>query len=214
MKTYLFDFDGTLVDSMPSFISGVLKELDKHKIKYSDDIIKTITPLGFLGTAEYFVKQYNLDCNAQELVELFKANMRDEYFYRIPAKSNVVETLKKLKERGDSINVLTASPHVTLDACLKRLGIYNLFDNVWSCDDFSTTKTDPEIYKQVAEKLGKKTSEVLFLDDNIFANQTAKRANMKSCGVYDKSSSDMVDKMKQACDFYIFDFAELVDIDF
>ena len=112
------------------------------------------------------------------------------------------------------INVLTASPYVTLDACLKRLGLYELFDNVWSCDDFSTTKTNPEIYKKVAEKLGKKPSEVLFLDDNIFANLTAKLAGMKSCGVYDQSSSDMVDKMKQACDFYIFDFSELVNLEF
>ena len=40
MKTYLFDFDGTLVDSMPSFIAGVLKVLDEHSLKYNDDIIK------------------------------------------------------------------------------------------------------------------------------------------------------------------------------
>ena len=42
-KTYLFDFDGTLVDSMPTFISVMLKILDEHKIKYSDDIVKIIT---------------------------------------------------------------------------------------------------------------------------------------------------------------------------
>jgi beta-phosphoglucomutase-like phosphatase (HAD superfamily) len=52
MKTYLFDFDGTLVDSMPTFISGVLKELDKNNCVYGEDIIKIITPLGFNGTAE------------------------------------------------------------------------------------------------------------------------------------------------------------------
>ena len=214
MKTYLFDFDGTLVDSMPSFVFGVLKVLDDHQIKYGDEIVKIITPLGLLGTAKYFIKDFNLDYKEEELVEVFKANMREDYFYKIPAKSNVEKTLKTLKERGDSLNVLTASPHETLDACLKRLGLYDLFDNVWSCEDFSTTKTDPEIYKQAAKKLNKKTNEVLFLDDNIFANQTAKKASMKSCGVYDQSSSDMVDQMKQACDFYIFDFIELLDIEF
>ena len=214
MKTYLFDFDGTLVDSMPSFVFGVLKVLDDHQIKYGDEIVKIITPLGLLGTAKYFIKDFNLDYKEEELVEVFKANMREDYFYKIPAKSNVEKTLKTLKERGDSLNVLTASPHETLDACLKRLGLYELFDNVWSCEDFSTTKTDPEIYKQAAKKLNRRTSEVLFLDDNIFANQTAKKASMKSCGVYDQSSSDMVDQMKQACDFYIFDFIELLDIEF
>ena len=34
MKTYLFDFDGTLVDSMPFYIGGILSELDKNNCKY------------------------------------------------------------------------------------------------------------------------------------------------------------------------------------
>ena len=33
-NTYLFDFDGTLVDSMPSFISVMLRILDENGIKY------------------------------------------------------------------------------------------------------------------------------------------------------------------------------------
>ncbi len=214
MKTYLFDFDGTLVDSMPAFISGVLKELDKNNCKYGDDIIKIITPLGFAGTADYFIKTFGLNVGVEELVQIFKDNMKDEYFYKIQAKNNVIKVLKELKEKGASLNVLTASPHVTLDACLKRLGIFDLFDNVWSCDDFETTKANPEIYKMVAKKLEKPVEKVLFLDDNINADLTAKTAGMKVCGVYDKSSDDFVEQMKNACDFYIFDFEELPKIDF
>ena len=41
--------------------------------------------------------------------------------------------LKSLKEKGADLNVLTASPHSMLDVCLKRLGIYDIFTNVWSC---------------------------------------------------------------------------------
>ena len=214
MKTYLFDFDGTLVDSMPAFISGVLKELDKNNCKYGDDLIKIITPLGFAGTADYFIKTFGLNVGVEELVQIFKDNMKDEYFYKIPAKNNVIKVLKELKENGASLNVLTASPHVTLDACLKRLEIFDLFDNVWSCDDFETTKANPEIYKMVAKKLDKPVEKVLFLDDNINADLTAKTAGMKVCGVYDKSSDDFVEDMKKACDFYIFDFDELPRIDF
>ena len=46
-KTYLFDFDGTLVDSMPAYISVMLRILDENNIKYESDIIKIITPLGY-----------------------------------------------------------------------------------------------------------------------------------------------------------------------
>ncbi len=214
MKTYLFDFDGTLVDSMPSFVSGVLRELDKANCKYDNDIIKIITPLGFAGTADYFIKTFNLKITVEDLVKAFKENMKDEYFYNIPAKNNVIKILKELKENGASLNVLTASPHVTLDACLKRLGLFDIFDNVWSCDDFNTTKANPEIYKMVAKKLNVKISDVLFLDDNLSADTTAKSAGMKVCGVYDKSSHDYIDQMKEVCDFYIFDFEELPKIKF
>jgi len=55
-NTYLFDFDGTLVDSMPAYISVMLRILDEHKIAYGDDIVKITTPLGYAGTAAYFQK--------------------------------------------------------------------------------------------------------------------------------------------------------------
>jgi len=135
-------------------------------------------------------------------------------FYNIPAKNNVVETLKILKSEGADLNVLTASPHATLDPCLKRLGIYDIFTNVWSCEDFNTTKADPQIYKMAAEKMNAQVNEVLFLDDNFDADKTAKKAGMLVCGVYDRSSEDYREDIKSVSDFYIDDFKELLDIKF
>ena len=36
-KTYLFDFDGTLVDSMPTFTAVMLKILNENNIKYDEN---------------------------------------------------------------------------------------------------------------------------------------------------------------------------------
>ena len=52
-KYYLFDFDGTLVDSMPYYAKAMLQILDENGISYPEDIVKTITPLGYGGTADY-----------------------------------------------------------------------------------------------------------------------------------------------------------------
>lgn len=213
MKTYLFDFDGTLVDSMPTYASSMLRILDENGIEYGNDIIKIITPLGLSKTAEYFV-ELGVKLPVEEIYALMGKYMLEEYTYNIPAKKNVIEVVKKLKERGDSINVLTASPHITLDVCLKRLGIFDIFDNVWSCDDFATTKANPEIYKMAADKIGTTVDKVLFLDDNYNADKTAKTAGMKVCGVYDASSAEYTDEIKAVADYYIDDFAELLDIDF
>lgn len=213
MKTYLFDFDGTLVDSMPVYASLMLRLLDENNVSYGDDIVKIITPLGFKGTAKYFVEM-GLNLSEEKLIELMNKYAYYEYANNIPSKNNVVKVLKKLKDEGASLNVLTASPHATLDICLKRIGIYDLFDNVWSCDDFNTTKADPEIYKMAAEKIGEKCENILFLDDNFNADKTAKSAGMKVCGVFDKSSEEYVEEMKNLCDFYIYDFEELININF
>ena len=211
MNTYLFDFDGTLVDSMPTYVASMLRILDENGIPYEKDIVKIITPLGVKGTAEYFI-ELGVKKSLFEIVEDMKKYMLDGYFNVIPAKENVVSVLKELKRRGASLNVLTASPHITLDACLKRLELYDLFDNVWSCDDFCTTKADPEIYKMAAGKLNKNVSEVLFLDDNLNADQTAKKAGMKVCGVYDDSSKEYVNEIKAATDYYIYNFSDLLEI--
>ena len=210
---YLFDFDGTLVDSMPTFVSAMLRILDESRISYDSNIIKIITPLGLSGTAEYYINQLGVKMSKEHLMSVMKEYMLDAYFHTIPAKKNVPEVLKALKAQGASLNVLTASPHITLDACLKRLGLWALFDNVWSCDDFNTTKADPQIYVLAAKRLNRSVEEVLFLDDNLNADMTAKAAGMQVCGVYDDSSRDVAAQIKAVTDFYIYDFKELLDLE-
>ena len=209
-KAYLFDFDGTLVDSMPTFVSAMLRILDENHVPYDNGILKIITPFGLNGTAEYYINQLGVKMSKEQLIGVMKDYMLDAYFHTIPAKKNVPDVLRELKNRGASLNVLTASPHSVLDVCLKRLGIYELFDNVWSCDDFGTTKADVNIYKMAAEKLGKRVEEVLFLDDNYNADKTAKESGMAVCGVYDKSSEDYTEDIKKVSDFYIYNFKELL----
>lgn len=213
MRNYLFDFDGTLVDSMPTYVSSMLRILDENNIEYSRDIVRIITPLGLGGTAEYYIT-LGIKMSKEEILEKMLAYMTEAYENTIEAKSNVIETVRLLHARGDRLHVLTASPHSSLDPCLKRLGIFDLFDNVWSCEDFGTTKADPEIYRMAAEKIGAPIDEILFLDDNLNADTTAKSAGMKVCGVFDESSREYTEQIRAATDYYINDFSELPKIEF
>ncbi len=211
MNTYLFDFDGTLVDSMPTYVGVMLRILDENGIPYDDELMKRITPLGYVGTAKYY-RELGAQMSEEEMIARMRKYAIAEYTHNVPAKANVVDVVRKLKADGCSLHVLTASPHVTLDPCLKRLGIYDLFENVWSCEDFGTTKADPEIYRMAAAKIGQPVEQILFLDDNYNADKTAKEAGMMVCGVYDDTSREYVEEIKSVSDYYIYDFRELLSL--
>lgn len=212
VNTYLFDFDGTLVDSMPNWSTVMKRILDDYNIPYPDDIIRILTPLGTVNSAKYYV-ELGVPLSQEEIIGLMGKHMLDEYWYRIPAKENVIEVLTKLKSEGCSLNILTASPHITLDPCLKRLGMWELFSNIWSSDDFNTSKNNPDIYKEAAKKLNTRPENILFVDDNINACKAGKLGGVTVCGVYDETSKDIIDEIKSVTDFYIYNFSELPNLD-
>ena len=208
-KTFLFDFDGTLVDSMPTYAGVMLRILDECGVSYGDDLVKIITPLGFKDTAKYYINM-GVQLPYEEIVRRMGEYAIDAYTNDVQAKEGVIETLRALKERGDDLHVLTASPHVTLDPCLKRLGIWDLFTNVWSCNDFDTNKSDPDIYRRAAEKIGRPVEEIIFLDDNYNADKTAREAGMQVWGVYDDTSAEYEAEIRSVTQRYIRDFREIL----
>ena len=212
MNTYLFDFDGTLVDSMPTYAGMMLGILRENNVAHEPDIIKIITPLGYAKTAELFASM-GLNKPAQEILSIMNERAVAAYTHDVPAKEHVIDALLRLKARGDDLNVLTASPHAMLDPCLKRLGVWDLFTHVWSCDDFGTTKADPKIYRMAAEQIGRPVDEIWFLDDNLGADTTATAAGMRVCGVYDLSSAEYTKQIQAVCDAYIEDFSQIERLD-
>ncbi len=209
-KKLVFDFDGTLVDSMTQWANKMFYVLRKRNLPYPDDLIKTITPLGDIGTAEYFIQHLGAKGSVQDLIADMDEYAMQEYAYRIPAKVSVEETLIRLKERGYSLNVLTASPHRMLDVCLKRLRLFTLFDNVWSCEDFGMTKSNVQIYHQVAERLQTSAENCIFFDDNIHALMVAKQAGMQVIGVYDDSALEYREEIQKTVSQYIYRFDEMI----
>lgn len=209
---YIFDFDGTLVNSMPYWSQKMINILEKEGVDYPEDIIKIITPLGDLGTAKYFKEELKVNLSIEEMIAMMDEFALPKYRDIIELKAGVLDYLKMLKANNCSLNVLTASPHKMLDPCLKRNGIYNLFDNIWSCEDFKMTKSEPEIYKQAVRKIGTTEKDTVFFDDNIGAVKTAAQAGLYTVGVYDKSGEDFMAELKEVADLYIESFVNLEQI--
>ena len=210
-KKYIFDLDGTLIDSMTiAWKYILLKFLDERGIDYPSDIIKRVITLGFPGIAAYYKEHFSVTETPEEIVAYFQDGLQELYDNVIPAKPHVEETLRTLKKRGMKLNVLTASPHSFLDPCLKRLGLTELFDNLWTLEDFPTTKADPKIYLLAAERLGVIPEDCVMVDDSIGAIRPSKAAGLTTVGVYDDVSKDCEAEMRATADTYIYDFKELL----
>ncbi len=209
MSTYLFDFDGTLVDSMTQWGNKVLLVLEKAGITPPKGILKLLTPLGDIGSMRYYREQMGVTMTDQEMLAIMDAYAYPEYSERIPAKPYVKETLLRLKAQGHRLSVLTASPHRMLDVCLQRLELYDLFDRVWSCEDFHMTKAQPEIYCAAAKELGVAVTDCIFVDDNIVAVKTAMEAGMQAVAVHDPSAQAFEEELRRIAPRYIEDFRQL-----
>ena len=195
---------------MPTWSRKVLRILEKRGIEYPPDLLRILTPLGDLGAAAYYHRVFGLtdpdEVLFAEMDEYAVPRYRDE----IPAKPEVADALRELLARGKRVSVLTASPHKVVDPCLARNGILDLFEHVWSCDDFFTTKADPMIYHKAADALGCRVNEIIFCDDNINAIRSAKNAGCQTVAVFDESSREDEALMRAVADRYIYTFKELL----
>ena len=73
MRAYLFDFDGTLVDSMPTWETKMTRILHEEGVDYPPDLITTIATLGDLGSAQYFQKEFGVTLTVDEMFEKMDA---------------------------------------------------------------------------------------------------------------------------------------------
>jgi len=207
MDAYIFDFDGTLVDSMPMW-ENMIRTLFKNKgVPFPHNLMKIITPLGQAESIKYLT---SLDdrLKENEIVEFMYDFVSNQYANVIQPKKHVADLLNKLYTRGKRLFVLTACAHDLLDPCIERIGIDKFFEGVFTCEDLGSKKSDIDIYYKTAKIIGVETNNCYFFDDNAEALKKAHDSGMKTCGVFDSTSKDYVDEIKSFVDCYVYDFNE------
>ena len=209
-KNYVFDLDGTLVDSMEKAVKIVLDYLDEHGVPYEPSIVKILTPLGFRGISVYYATELGVPRTPDEIYATFTERLLKAYAREMRLKSGVERALKGLKAQGARLCVLTASPHVFTDICLKNWGVYELFDNVWTAEDFGLLKSDVRIYGEAAKRLGVDVSECVMVDDSLRVLRTAKSAGMRTVGVYESFSDDEWAEIIKTADLSVRRLDELI----
>ncbi len=194
---------------MPTWGGVYVKLLRDADIDPPAQMVKEITPLGNAGAADYCIA-HGLNMKREKILEIVFAEFERMYLSTIVAKPFVKEALLRLRSEGARLHVLTASSHAYVDPCLKKEGIFELFDNVWSSDDFPYTKAQAQIYTAVAQRLAVAPCDCAFFDDNLIAIETATAVGMFTVGVYDASSALLAERIQKAAHKYVRSFEELL----
>ena len=208
-EVYVFDLDGTLVDSMPYFTRGILSIPDEEGIPYGDELIKILTPLGYTKSAEYYVNVLGMRDSVEHIVERITEKLVFEYSNNIVLKPGVGDYLRRLHASGARLFVLTASPHVVTDVCLQHNGVFDLFERVWSVEDFGLSKSDTRIFLEVARQIGCQPHEIHYFDDSLIALENATAAGLDTYGVRDSHSPDELTRMRTLSLHFVNSFAEM-----
>ncbi len=209
-ENYVFDFDGTLVDSLKCFKTGIISLFEKYNLPCDPDILSKVNHMGDEQLSKY-IKELGADASVEEIYNELINTFKDSYKKDIVLKPYVKECLEYMNSKGIKLNILTANSHSIMDVCLKKLGIYSLFDNVWTVEDFGTDKGNPMIFESVAQRLGVATSEIVFVDDSSRVIKTAKSVGMKTVGVYDEANDEKRKNFDGFADLFVMNFKELAE---
>ena len=205
----IFDFDGTLLDSMfiwDTIGEDYLRTLGKEP---HEDLKETFMTLTLEEAAEYYREHYKVTLSVTEIVDSINAMVEGIYRTKVTLKPGVAEYLRLLKERGVKMCVATVTDRYLVEDTLERLGILHYFSEIFTCAEVGYGKDKPIIYQKALEHLGTAKEETFVFEDSLFALETAKADGFPTVGVYDMHESRQ-EEMKRLADCYVRSFEEPV----
>lgn len=205
-KGAIFDLDGTILDSTNIWHMVDTKFFSMHNMSVPSDYLENISAMNIYDIARYTINRFNFNYKVNELVDLWNNMAIEEYTKNVLIKPYVKEYLLKLKSEGIKLGIATALDSLLYEPCLKRNGIFDIFDDHRSLSTMKNGKDSPDIYLFVAGKLGVKPEECMVFEDIAKGCKSAKSANFYVVGVNDSNNENI----KEYTDKYIYSFKELL----
>lgn len=172
---YIWDLDGTLIDSYPGIMESLLNVLDYYHIKLKKDYVYNYIMQNSVSDFLSFIsKEYSLDL---DLVRKKNREFEIKTEKNVELISGALETLKGIKERGDLNFLYTHKGEATKDI-LKNLGIFEYFTLVLTSENNFKRKPDPEAINYIVDKYSLKRSDTYYVGDRPLDILCAKNANI------------------------------------
>ena len=173
---YLFDMDGTLVDSEKLKGLALVKACMHFGGEVDVETYKAVMGESWEQVTNYFFMKARIAPDFDEFNAVFKLAYQELLFHELKPNPNVVEFLSVLKDRGKKIGVVSSAFAWMVDQVLTQLDLKKFFDVVITQENVARHKPDPEAYLLALEKLDLPCSEVLVFEDSEVGIIAAKNA--------------------------------------
>lgn len=183
----IFDWDGTLMDSIGLIVESMHIAGEAHGFRTTDQAVKDIIGLSLMHGIEILYPQ------ASEAQKLAIQQSYAEYYipnsHRTPFFTPIENMLLTLKQQDKQLAVATGKKRKGLDRVLEASASRHYF-TITRCADESGSKPDPQMLRDILDYTKQPISQAVFIGDSIYDIQMANRLGMTSIAVnYGTASS-------------------------
>lgn len=185
MNAALFDMDGLLLDTEPSWGVVMKAKAEAHGIVIPMNRVRETAGLRIIEVCYHWQRNFpwpeNLSPEAlsEEIIDGVIARSKEEGSV-LPG---VLSLLQDLQKEGWKIGLASSSPLRMIEDLLEHFEMTPFFEAVVSADTAALGKPHPEVYLQCAQQLGVGAHQCVVLEDTVNGCIAAKAARMKTLAV-------------------------------
>jgi HAD superfamily hydrolase (TIGR01509 family) len=175
---YIFDCDGTLVDSMPLHFRAWRTAFRRHGASFDFDWALFVSRAGMPleQTVEALNEQFGAALDPKRVVEVQLETYRT-LLAEVTAIEEVVAFARQVAQVA-KLSVASGGQRPEVEASLVNIGIFDLFSVIVAGSDVSRGKPDPEILLRCADGMGVAPHDCLVIEDGELGIEAARRAGM------------------------------------
>lgn len=207
----IFDFDGTLVDSLGMWQKIDDDYLGNFGIEVPSDLHEAIAGMSFDETADYFKKRFDLKDSLEDIKKTWNDMSFEAYEKEIGAIPGALDFVEYLNRKEMPVALATSNIPDPTNACLTRLGLSGHFQTQCFTGGDIKGKPDPAVYLKAAESLGVDPSDCLAFEDTLEGVQSAKAAGMDVMLVKGDWSEETTRRLNAEAPEQIGDYHELLE---
>lgn len=208
LKGAIFDFDGTLFDSMFVWKTAGEVYLSSLGVQPKESLLNSLKSMSLTQSAVYIAEKYNLKLDTQEIMDGINKTVEKFYFYTVEPKQGVIEFLEILKSMNVKMCIATATDRYQVEAALKRCDMDKYFSEIFTCTEVGFGKDEPIIFQKAMEHLDASKDDTVIFEDAYHAVNTAKANGFLTVAVYD-SSEYRQSEIRTLTDCFLEDFTQV-----